>query len=68
MGSQLSESTVLDHLLTTATDNHQSYAVFLAYYINSGEFDGASDITFAFVGGLSFSIGDLPPFRCPKHH
>lgn len=38
---------------------NSSYAVFLAYYINSGEFDGASDITFAFVGGLSFSIALL---------
>lgn len=44
----------------------QSYAVFLAYYINSGEFDGASDITFAFVGGLSFSIGDYPSLTAPR--
>ncbi|KDN59889.1 putative major facilitator superfamily transporter [Colletotrichum sublineola] len=37
----------------------QSYAVFLAYYLNSGAFPGASPIALAFVGGLSFSVGKL---------
>ncbi|KAJ0276176.1 hypothetical protein CBS470a_010930 [Colletotrichum nupharicola] len=35
---------------------NSSYAVFLAYYLNSGAFPGASPITLAFVGGLSFSV------------
>ncbi|KAM0322549.1 hypothetical protein ACHAQA_009396 [Verticillium albo-atrum] len=38
---------------------NSSYAVFLAYYINSGAFGDTSPITFAFVGGLSFSIALL---------
>lgn len=35
---------------------NSSYAVFLAYYLRAGAFEGASDIAFAFVGGLSISI------------
>ncbi|KAI8194925.1 putative transporter MCH2 [Colletotrichum sp. SAR 10_86] len=38
---------------------NSSYAVFLAYYLNSGAFPGASPITLAFVGGLSFSVALL---------
>lgn len=36
---------------------NSAYAVFLAYYLNSDTFPGASPIAFAFVGGLSISIG-----------
>jgi hypothetical protein len=35
----------------------QSYAVFLAYYLNSGAFPEATPLILAFVGGLSFSVG-----------
>ncbi|TDZ75028.1 putative transporter MCH2 [Colletotrichum trifolii] len=38
---------------------NSSYAVFLAYYLNSGAFPGASPIVLAFVGGLSFSVALL---------
>ncbi|GJC91114.1 putative transporter MCH2 [Colletotrichum liriopes] len=38
---------------------NSSYAVFLAYYLNSGAFPGASPIALAFVGGLSFSVALL---------
>ncbi|WYZ35736.1 hypothetical protein EsH8_X_000383 [Colletotrichum jinshuiense] len=38
---------------------NSSYAVFLAYYLNSGAFPGATPISLAFVGGLSFSIALL---------
>ncbi|KAL2760043.1 hypothetical protein ACRALDRAFT_2038769 [Sodiomyces alcalophilus JCM 7366] len=38
---------------------NSSYAVFLAYYLNSGAFPDADPITIAFVGGLSFSIALL---------
>ncbi|KAL2879086.1 hypothetical protein SGCOL_005506 [Colletotrichum sp. CLE4] len=40
---------------------NSSYAVFLAYYLNSGAFPGASPISLAFVGGLSFSVGESCP-------
>lgn len=36
---------------------NSSYAVFLAYYLRSGTIEGASPLGFAFVGGLSISIG-----------
>ncbi len=43
----------------------QSYSVFLAYYLRSGSFSGGSPLAFAFVGGLSISMGThaclLPP-------
>lgn len=47
------------HVTTTGllTPGSQSFAVFLAYYLNSGQFEGTSPIVFAFVGGLAFSIG-----------
>lgn len=45
--------TPLEVLLTL----EQWQAVFLAYYLNSDTFPGASPIDFAFVGGLSISIG-----------
>ncbi|EFQ34648.1 major facilitator superfamily transporter [Colletotrichum graminicola] len=38
---------------------NSSYAVFLAYYLHSGAFPGASPIELAFVGGLSFSVALL---------
>ncbi|KAL0767128.1 hypothetical protein CaCOL14_010697 [Colletotrichum acutatum] len=38
---------------------NSTYAVFLAYYLNSGAFPGASPISLAFVGGLSFSVALL---------
>ncbi|OLN97969.1 putative transporter MCH2 [Colletotrichum chlorophyti] len=38
---------------------NSSYAVFLAYYLNSGAFPGATPIALAFVGGLSFSVALL---------
>lgn len=38
---------------------NSSYAVFLAYYLNSGTFPNASPLSFAFVGGLSVSIALL---------
>ncbi|KAJ4424782.1 hypothetical protein N0V82_000501 [Gnomoniopsis sp. IMI 355080] len=38
---------------------NSAYAVFLAYYLNSDTFPGASPIDFAFVGGLSISIALL---------
>ena len=40
---------------------NSSYAVFLAYYLRSGTIEGASPLGFAFVGGLSISIGKPPP-------
>lgn len=39
---------------------NSSYAVFLAHYLRSGTIDGASALGFAFVGGLSISIGSFP--------
>ncbi|TQN69968.1 putative transporter MCH2, partial [Colletotrichum shisoi] len=47
---------------------NSSYAVFLAYYLNSGAFPDASPIVLAFVGGLSFSVGEFhsPPPRVPR--
>jgi hypothetical protein len=36
---------------------NSSYAVFLAYYLRSGTITGSSPLAFAFVGGLSISIG-----------
>lgn len=36
---------------------HVMQAVFLAYYLSSDTFPGAKPIDFAFVGGLSISIG-----------
>ncbi|KAM0323756.1 hypothetical protein ACHAQA_008693 [Verticillium albo-atrum] len=33
-----------------------SFAVFLAYYLKSSQFDGTSPIVFAFVGGLAFAL------------
>lgn len=42
---------------------NSSYAVFLAYYLRSGGITGSSPLAFAFVGGLSISIGNsLPSF------
>ncbi|KAL2158577.1 hypothetical protein VTH06DRAFT_4344 [Thermothelomyces fergusii] len=38
---------------------NSSYAVFLAYYLRSGNIEGASALGFAFVGGLSISIAFL---------
>ncbi|KAK2024770.1 major facilitator superfamily transporter [Colletotrichum zoysiae] len=38
---------------------NSSYAIFLAYYLHSGAFPGASPLTLAFVGGLSFSVALL---------
>ncbi|KAH7347417.1 major facilitator superfamily domain-containing protein [Plectosphaerella cucumerina] len=35
---------------------NSSFAVFLAYYLNSGQFDGTSPIVFAFVGGIAFCL------------
>lgn len=43
---------------------NSSYAVFLAYYLRSGTIIGSSPLSFAFVGGLSISIG-MPPLY---HH
>lgn len=46
------------HLLNAHTWGiNASYSVFLAYYLRSGAFAGASPIAYAFVGGLSISIG-----------
>ncbi|TQS32729.1 hypothetical protein Golomagni_06948, partial [Golovinomyces magnicellulatus] len=36
-----------------------SFAVFLAHYLNSGQFDDTGPVVFAFVGGLAFSIALL---------
>jgi hypothetical protein len=42
--------------------------VFLAYYLRTDAFEGATAIGFAFVGGLSISMGEcwalhqLPPY------
>ncbi|TLD12692.1 uncharacterized protein PgNI_03137 [Pyricularia grisea] len=45
------------HLLNAHTWGiNASYSVFLAYYLRSGAFEGASPIAYAFVGGLSISI------------
>jgi hypothetical protein len=33
------------------------FGVFLAYYLANDHFPGATPLQFAFVGGLSFSIG-----------
>ncbi|KAI6377105.1 hypothetical protein ACKVWC_009026 [Pyricularia oryzae] len=45
------------HLLNAHTWGiNASYSVFLAYYLRSGAFAGASPIAYAFVGGLSISI------------
>jgi hypothetical protein len=41
---------------------NSSYAVFLAYYLRSGTIEGSSALGFAFVGGLSISICQPPPF------
>ncbi|ORY66484.1 major facilitator superfamily domain-containing protein [Pseudomassariella vexata] len=38
---------------------NSSFAVFLAYYLRSGTFEGTSTIGYAFVGGLSLSIAML---------
>lgn len=38
---------------------NSSYAVFLAYYLNSNAFPGTQPIAYAFVGGLSVSIALL---------
>lgn len=38
---------------------NSSYAVFLAYYLNSNVFPGTTPIAFAFVGGLSVSMSLL---------
>ncbi|KAK0729417.1 major facilitator superfamily domain-containing protein [Apiosordaria backusii] len=38
---------------------NSSYAVFLAYYLRSGDIAGSSPLAFAFVGGLSISISLL---------
>jgi hypothetical protein len=40
-------------------DRHQTFAVFLAYYLSQGTFGDASPLGYAFVGGLSISIGEL---------
>ncbi|TLS26102.1 hypothetical protein PpBr36_05233 [Pyricularia pennisetigena] len=45
------------HLLSAHTWGiNASYSVFLAYYLRSGAFEGASPIAYAFVGGLSIAI------------
>ncbi|KLU89300.1 hypothetical protein MAPG_08274 [Magnaporthiopsis poae ATCC 64411] len=45
------------HLLNAHTWGiNSSFAVFLAYYLRTGSFPGASPIAYAFVGGLSVSI------------
>lgn len=36
---------------------NSSYAIFLAYYLHSGYIPGATALDFAFVGGLSISVG-----------
>ncbi|KAL1883844.1 hypothetical protein VTK73DRAFT_7632 [Phialemonium thermophilum] len=38
---------------------NSSYSIFLAYYLRSGTIEGASALSFAFVGGLSISIALL---------
>lgn len=35
---------------------NSSYAVFLSFYLQHNYFDGASELQFAFVGGLSLSL------------
>lgn len=42
-------------------------AVFLAYYLSSDTFPGAKPIDFAFVGGLSISIGKPLPIILIAH-
>jgi len=37
---------------------NSSYSVFLAYYLRSGSIAGSSPLAFAFVGGLSISMGE----------
>ncbi|KAL8304395.1 hypothetical protein RB597_004403 [Gaeumannomyces tritici] len=45
------------HMLNAHTWGiNSSFAVFLAYYLRTGSFVGASPIAYAFVGGLSVSI------------
>lgn len=38
-------------------DASQTFSVFLAYYLREGTFTNASPIGYAFVGGLSISVG-----------
>jgi hypothetical protein len=46
---------------------NSAYAVFLAYYLRSGAVAGASPLGFAFVGGLSISIGTYNrPVHIPR--
>ena len=40
---------------------NSAYAVFLAYYLNNNVFPDSSAIAYAFVGGLSISIGMSRP-------
>jgi MFS family permease len=46
-------------LVANSTKTSQSYGVFLAYYISSDIFPEASDLDFAFVGGINFGVSML---------
>lgn len=48
---RLSISIILDQ-----TNGQQSYAVFLAHYLATDTFPGASPLEYAFIGGLSISL------------
>lgn len=57
---------LLDDHAYSQVDGPQSYAIFLAYFLRSGIIENAGPLAFAFVGGLSISVGKLSrqlPFR-----
>ena len=51
------------HYKTNKLTPHQSYGVFLSYYLQHGFFPGASPLDYAFVGGLSIAMSQVvsPP-------
>lgn len=56
VGTQQCKYTIDPILLVDSANHSQAYAVFLAYYLQTDTFPGASALEYAFVGGFSISL------------